>query len=197
MARLPKVFIPAVLILMLTPCIAHANAGVPMLALAWPAQWLTLIPIVLLECAVSRQLLQVPFRQLIWPFAKANLISTLVGIPLAWGVMLIPVFGIALGLSYYMPASVTMPTYLEYLLLPLTAAWISGESVWQIYFAFVVLTVPFCIVSIFIEERVLRRSFPTQNRSVIHTAVVRANVLSYILLSVLALIFPLYSVAKV
>jgi len=173
-----------------TPCVALANAGVPMLALAWPVQWLALIPIVLLECAVSRQSIQVPFRQLIWPVGKANLVSTLVGIPLAWAVMLIPLFGVGLGLSL-MPASTEMPTYLEYVLLPLTAAWVGGESVWQIYFAFVILTVPFCIISIFIEERILRRSFPKQDHAAIHAFTVRANVWSYVLLSALALIFPL------
>ena len=188
MPRAPRISVLA--FLMFGSCIAHANAGVPMLALAWPAQWLALIPIVLLECAVSGQSIQVPFRRLIWPVGKANLISTLVGIPVAWAVMLIPFFGVGLGLSL-MPESVEMPTYLEYVLLPLTAAWVGGEEVWKIYLAFVILTVPFCIVSIFIEERVLRRSLPSQSHSVIHAFTVRANVWSYVLLSVLALIFPL------
>ena len=138
MTRLLKVSVFATMLV--TPCIAFANAGVPMLALAWPAQWLALIPIVLLECAVSSQSIQVPFRQLIWPVGKANLVSTLVGIPLAWAVMLVPLFGVVLGLSL-MPETVVMPTYLEYILLPLTAAWVGGESIWQIYFAFVILTV--------------------------------------------------------
>lgn len=169
---------------------AHANAGVPMLALAWPAQWLALIPIILLECAVSRQSIQVPFRQLILPVAKANLISTLVGIPLAWAFMLIPLFGVGLGLSL-MPASAEMPIYMDHVLLPLTAAWVGGKSAWQVYFAFVVLTVPFCIVSIIIEERILCRSFPAHSHCVIRAVAVRANVCSYVLLSALALIFPL------
>jgi hypothetical protein len=82
MTRLLKVSVFATMLV--TPYVAFANAGVPMLALAWPAQWLALIPIVLLECAVSSQSIQVPFRQLIWPVGKANLVSTLVGIPLAW-----------------------------------------------------------------------------------------------------------------
>lgn len=188
MTRLLKVSVFATMLV--TPYVAFANAGVPMLALAWPAQWLALIPIVLLECAVSSQSIQVPFRQLIWPVGKANLVSTLVGIPLAWAVMLIPLFGVGLGLSL-MPESAEMPTYLEYVLLPLTAAWVGGESIWQIYFAFVILTVPFCVISIFIEERILRRSFPKQDHAAIHAFTVRANVWSYVLLSALALIFPL------
>lgn len=172
------------------PGIAHANAGIPMLALAWPAQWLALIPIVLLECEVARRSMQLPFRRLLWPVAKANLISTLVGIPIAWLVMLLPTIGVGIGLSL-IPTAVEIPTYIHYALFPLTAAWVGGDSVWQVYFAFIALTVPFCIVSIFLEEGVLRKAFPNYGHPAIHTFTVRANVFSYILLSGLALIFPL------
>jgi len=182
-SRFLRVFISTGL--MLAPCVAHANAGIPMLALAWPLQWLSLIPIVLLECAVSQKSLQVPFRQLIWPFGKANIISTLVGIPIAWCIMLIPLF--FSGWLYHIYSLESMPIWL----FPLTVAWLGGDSAWEVYFAFVVLAVPFCLISIFIEKRVLYWSLPAQDRSVIHAVAVRANVLSYAMLSSLALIFPL------
>ena len=178
------------LLFLLVPCLAHANVGVPMLALAWPAQCLALIPIVLLECELLRRPLKLPFRQMLWPITKANLISTLVGVPVAWLVMLTPLMVVSFGFSL-LPTSSTIPSFVEYLLLPFTAAWITGTSSWQIYFAFVVLTVPFCIVSIFLEEGVLRKLLSDRDHSTIHSLTVRANVWSYALLSVLAIAFPL------
>jgi hypothetical protein len=174
----------------MAPCFAHANTGVPMLALAWPAQWLALIPIVLLECELLRRPLQLPLRQVLWPVTKANLISTIVGVPVAWVVMLTPLMVVSFGFSL-LPSSTIIPSFVEYLLLPLTAAWVAGSSSWQIYFAFVALTIPFCIVSIYLEEGSLRKSLPDQDRFIIHSLTVRANVWSYALLSALALIFPL------
>lgn len=188
MRRLAKTALP--LAFLLAPCLAHANAGVPMLALAWPAQWLALVPIVLLECEISRRQLQLPFRRMLWPITKANLVSTLVGVPVAWLVMLTPLMVVGFGFSL-VPDGVDIPRSVELLLFPLTAAWVAGSSPWEVYFAFVILTVPFCVVSIFLEEGVLRKLLPEQGRSSIRAVTVRANVWSYVLLSICAIAFPL------
>ena len=74
-----------------------------MLALAWPAQWLALIPIILVESEIFRRALQLPFRSLIKPIGKANLVSTLVGIPLAWLAMLLLEFAIGYAGFAMMP----------------------------------------------------------------------------------------------
>lgn len=169
---------------------AQANAGVPMLALAWPAQWLTLVPIIVIECVVLSRTLGIPFRQLIRPVGKANFLSTLVGIPLAWLAMLLLAFVVGLGLSL-VPSSIQIPQAMHYALFPLTSAWVTGTSPWQVYFAFVILAVPFCAASVFIEEGVLQKAFPENNQSVIHTTTVKANVISYIMLTALAAAFPL------
>jgi len=178
------------LFLLLAPCLAHANAGLPMLALAWPAQWVALVPIVLFECEFSRRQLQLPFRRILWPISKANLISTLVGVPVAWLAMLAPLMVVSFGYSL-VPNSAEIPSFVQFLLFPLTAAWVGGTSPWEVYFAFVVLTVPFCLLSIFLEEGVLRKLLPEQDRSAIRSVTVRANVWSYALLSILAVAFPL------
>ncbi len=169
---------------------AHANAGVPMLALAWPAEWLALLPIILLEAKLIQSSIHVPFKQMIWPMTKANFISTLVGVPVAWLVMLAPLMLVSYG-YYLVPTGVEMPSTAQYLLFPLTAAWVSGSSAWQIYFAFVVLAIPFCLISIFLERGVLIRAFPEIEKKLIHSSVIRANIWSYMLLSLLAIAFPL------
>ena len=184
-AAFGAVFIP--------PSFAYANAGIPMLALVWPAQWLALFPIILLECEICRRALQISFRQLIKPVGIANLISTLVGIPLAWIAMLALEFAVGFVGFSLLPKETEMPIYIQYLFFPFMAAWVAADNVWQVYFAFVSLTVPFCVVSILIEERVLRRAFPTQPDSIIHQFTRRANIVSYVLLSFFALLLPLTS----
>ena len=187
MPRLLKLII--VLVCLLGSPIAHANAGIPMLALAWPVQWLALIPIVLLESEIARRALGVPFVRLIWPVGKANLLSTLVGIPLAWAAMLVPELIVAFGMSL-VPNTTKIPDYVSYALFPFMAAWV-GDSAWQIFFAFAILTVPFCAISIYIEEKVLRRALTDQVLPVIHALTIRANIFSYVLLALLALLYPL------
>lgn len=188
MRRLPRSVL--FLSLLMVPAIAHANMGVPMLALAWPAQWLALIPIVLVECEIVRRRLSLPFRRVLWPISKANLLSTLLGVPVAWLLMLLPLTITGLGLSL-VPSDVTIPRLAQVLIFPLTAAWIGGSSPWEVYLAFVVLTVPFCLASIYIEARILRRCFPALDRSTVHAGCVVANIWSYVLLSILAVGFPL------
>ena len=162
-----------------------------MLALAWPAQWFALIPIILVESEVFRRTLHLPFRSLIKPIGKANLVSTFVGIPLAWLGMLLLEFAVGYVGFVLLPKETEVPTYLQYVFFPFTAAWVAADSQWQIYFAFIILAVPFCVVSIIIEERVLRRSLAGHSVSVIRETTRRANILSYIMLSLLALLFPL------
>jgi hypothetical protein len=127
---------------------------------------------------------------MIWPITKANFISTLVGVPVAWLAMLTPLMLVSYG-YYLVPTGVEIPSTAQYLLFPLTAAWVSGSSAWQIYFAFLVLTIPFCLISIFLEEGVLVRAFPEIEKELIKSSVIRANIWSYVLLSILVIAFPL------
>ena len=175
---------------MLLPELVHANAGVPMLAVAWPAQWLVLVPIVLLETEIIRRGINLPFKQLFWPTAKANFVSTLIGVPVAWLVMLTPLMVISFGHTL-LPPEYNIPVWLQYLIFPFTAAWVSGSSIWQVYFAFVVLAIPFCLISIFLEKGVYWKAFPEIERKEINRVVVRANVWSYIAVTAGAVVVPL------
>lgn len=105
------------------PGLATANAGVPMLALVWPAQWIGLLPIVLVEAAVFQFAGNVPWRQSVWPIAKANLLSTLVGIPLAWVALLGLQFTVSGVVISTVPADISGSAIIRYLLFPLLAAW--------------------------------------------------------------------------
>jgi hypothetical protein len=64
-----------------------ANAGVPMLAVQMPLLAALLVPIIGLEAAILARLLRLSWGAAIPTAAKANLASTLVGVPLTWGIL--------------------------------------------------------------------------------------------------------------
>jgi hypothetical protein len=68
---------------------AHADMGVPMLAVVWPLSWLLLIPVIAIEAVVAYRLLGNDWRKSFKISAIANLVSTLVGIPLVWVIWLL------------------------------------------------------------------------------------------------------------
>ena len=178
---------------MLLASSAWANAGIPMLVLAWPAQWLAFLPVVLIETALVAQALRVPYRQQIWPVVKANLLSTLVGVPLAWLAMLALEAGVAGVVFGLLPEGAADAPLMQVILFPFMSAWIGGSNLWEFQIAFLVLAVPFCLVSIFVEHRWLRQSVSEDQAGALRVAVWRGNVLTYVLLCLAVLGVLLWS----
>ena len=65
-----------------------ADVGVPMIFVEWPLMLCALVPVIAIEAEVARRQLTLPYRKAFAGAAKANLLSTLVGVPLAWAIML-------------------------------------------------------------------------------------------------------------
>jgi hypothetical protein len=63
---------------------ASANFVVPLLYLVWPAAWVLLLPIILLEARAAVRVLRLPFRAGLKVAAGANLVSTALGVPVCW-----------------------------------------------------------------------------------------------------------------
>lgn len=133
------------------PGIASANVGVPLLAFAWPVHWLALLPIVALEAALVARAIGLPYRELVWPVAKANLWSSLVGVPVAWAAMFLLHLLISYGVFVLPPETIETAT-VSRPLFPFTVAWLVDVSTWNVYAAFVVLAIPMCIASIVVER---------------------------------------------
>src|SRR5690242_18436149 len=72
----------AMVFLLVSP--AHADIGVPMLAVVWPISWLLLLVIIPLETFVADRVLRTDARTSLKIATVANLVSTLAGIPLTW-----------------------------------------------------------------------------------------------------------------
>jgi len=68
----------------LRPLLVLADAGIPMLFVTWPAMVIALVPVIAMEALLIRK--RVVYKP--WPIfratAAANLVSTIIGIPLTW-----------------------------------------------------------------------------------------------------------------
>ena len=154
-----------------------ADAGVPMLAVVWPISWLLLLPIVIVEALVAQALLDLEPRQSLVVAAKANVASTLIGIPLTWLLLLLVELLLSKGLAY----GLGTPTD-KLLAFTLQAPWLipyEGSLHWLVPAAAIVLCVPFFIVSVFTERAVVRRLLPQASPSAVTHWSWRANLITY------------------
>jgi hypothetical protein len=158
-----------------------ANVGLPMIFIELPFLAMALVPVTLVEAAVYRWWLSMPWRQSIWGALRANLWSTFVGIPLAWLAQV--VFQLAFGGG----SMWGLDTPLDRLAaVTLQSAWLipyEGEFRWMVPAAALSLLVPFLLVSIVVEYFLLRRYWPGVVARRLVTAVVLANLVSYLLLA--------------
>ena len=168
---------------------AHANIGIPMLAIVWPVYWVALLPIIAIEAGIAKRDLNTSWGSAWFALSTANGLSTLFGIPVVWAIFLALEFtiggSIMEGLDWNDPTDVVLGAVLG-------AAWLGpGEPPWKIYVAFVVLAIPFCAASILIEYRVIKRMFSGVSNAQLFRTVVRGNILSYTTLIVTGLLYPL------
>lgn len=186
---------------------AVADAGVPMLAVTWPGMLLALVPIVLLEAWVLKLRLGLAARSSLRFSLLANLASTVVGIPITWGVLVVLEMivmalggGIAVSAPWQRLLSVTVyaPWLVPY----------ESELYWMVPGATLALLPAYFLASWAIEYRVIqfllrreasRRSEPdrsaTAGRSV-RRAVLAANAASYVLLAILTLVWLAMAVTR-
>jgi len=171
------------IVALVSPCAASADAGVPMLALVWPASWVLFVPVVALEAWFARKIPGMPFKRCALASAAANAVSTLVGIPLVWVLLLVADFGLG-GSS----AHGTDTLWLRMYAVTVQAPWLipyESELTWMVPAAAIVLLVPFFFASVFIERAVFLRFCESQS-DLVRRWSWRANLASYgLLLAVL------------
>src|SRR5437016_1743237 len=66
-----------------------ADIGLPMVALYLPPAWLALLPIIFIESGYGARRYNFSFRRAFLAQATANCVSTVIGIPVTWLVILL------------------------------------------------------------------------------------------------------------
>jgi hypothetical protein len=176
---------------MYTPLLA--DVGLPMIFVQWPLALVGLVPVIVIEAFIIRRSLAVPTGRAFAAATKANLISTLAGVPLAWlmtllvgGITVVPVIFAADKWHWNMPS----PLF-EVFSFVFGVAWIfppDGKA-WLIPLAAALLLVPTYFISVWIERPLYRRSLQGADAVCLDSAVRRANMFSYIMLFLVALAF--------
>jgi hypothetical protein len=165
------------------PAAAYADAGLPMLPVAYPKLLLYLAAAIAVEAAYLHSELHASWRRTILAVAGANLITTALGYPLAWGLYKM----IHLDLPM-------LPNPTDILSQPAAmVGWISGQlypswdgaqRLWPEQGVFVVLLIPGYLLSGLVKVWFLDSYDLLHRRGDARTVVWHANRLSYLLLAV-------------
>lgn len=157
-----------------------ANVGVPMIFPQMVIMMIALAPIVVVEAVITQRQLRVSFKSAAKTMGIANLASTAIGIPMAWCVML------GLNLSTTGGVALGLQTPLRKLVaVTLQAAWLipyENHLFWMIPCAATFLLIPSFIASVLLESLVAKLLWNDIDRKLIKSAVLRANLWSYLIL---------------
>lgn len=156
--------------------LVFADVGLPMIAFQVPVMAIAFVPIVLVETFVIARSLDLRFGRTLRATALANLVSTIVGVPFAWFLMLfVDCAGAGrLGRESSSPEN-------DLLFSIGNAAWMAPNSKsWMLGVAFFVLAIPAFFASVWVEWRILEPRLEGVAKPRAKKAVWLANVISYV-----------------
>lgn len=165
-----------------------ADTGVPMIFLAFPAMVILLIPIIVVEGLLCKKWLGLTTWQALKSNAVSNLASTLVGMPVAWAIMLGVDYAATGMVSWGYTSRGWDSPIANAISLLLGSKWIGlpENGVWIVPAATLVLLVPFFFASYGIEYLVVKAMVgkpeggpPNLAYPRVRTAVRNANLVTY------------------
>jgi hypothetical protein len=183
-------------LIMIISTTAQANAGVPMIFLVWPIFGISLIPIIAIESWVLINRLKSTFHwRMVRVTTVSNLVTTIIGIPVTWLILVCIEFAISRG----RPSYPSLPKFWEDVLgVTLHAPWLApveGSLHWMVPVAFMFMLIPFFIMSYWVEAAISVQMLKKYHkRTEVRKAVWDGNVASYGLLTALSTIFLIYEV---
>lgn len=167
---------------LVVPCIAYANAGVPMLFLAMPAFLISLVPIIAIETLYISKGLTLTLGQSLKTVSISNAVSTIIGIPITWFILVLVQMvtggGGAYGINSVM-GKVLAVTWQAPWLIPY-----EDDLNWMIPVAGLVLLIPFFFASWWSEYFVSKKLNKTLPPLIVRGKVRNANLITYSLLAV-------------
>ncbi len=158
-----------------------ANIGIPMLPVQWMFMVVALIPIVLIEAVIVWKRKSVSFKRSLGSSAAANAVTTLAGVPLSWGLMLLVMMTAGyltedtFSLMWDSPA--VMIAYVV-----LNAAWLAPYEEhlnWMVPMALAVLMIPSYFLSVWIEYHVCKRIWKGIDQKSVWNTMRMANGVTY------------------
>jgi len=172
-----------------------ANAGVPMIFLTLPPMVVLILPVILIEFWVARKTVAPVAQSKRWiGILTANLVSTFIGWPLAWGTLLfleiVTGGGRAHGLDSPIGAILAV-TYQAPWLIPY-----EEHLYWMIPAAMAFLLIPFFLISVYSERWILRRMWKDTSREEMIRFSWVGHGYSYAFLLLVVLIYGVYSIGS-
>lgn len=168
------------------PGTAHANAGLPMIFVTFPYLAMGFVPVVLVEGTIVQQRIRGERRRLWKSVIVGNLLSTVIGVPITWLILLALQAVTGGGRAY------GTDTLLQKLLaVSWQAPWLipyENHLPWMIHAATLVLLAPFFAVSVWLEFNVHKRMLDSADLNVLRQTTIMANLTSYGLLTLLPLV---------
>lgn len=171
-------------VVVLYPAIAHADTGIPMLAVSLPAFVIMLIPVIWVEAMIFKHAGFDYDWALKWS-GIANIVTTVIGVPMTWGVL--TTLELIATDGGHCPSLDTLSEKIRGVLI--SAPWLcpDEERQWLVPAAYLVLLVPFFLVSWKVESFIIRRGNRHLDPLSIDRTCLRANLVSYVLMA----LFPL------
>ena len=164
---------------------ANADAGLPMLFLVTPIYWFALFPIIGIEWWILRKKLpEISDTRLMISASVSNIMSTIIGIPIAWVCMLI-IQRLVPGADGVFPDF--HPFWQYFFGVTVQAPWLlphESDLGWMVPTAFIFLLIPFYLMSCFIEVLFSVPILKTKSydiRTIVRSVCV-ANIWSYMFL---------------
>jgi len=162
-----------------------ADVGVPMIIVQWPAMLWALVPVIVVESLLIRHWLSLSCANAFKGTSIANLVSTLVGVPIAWLIM----FALELGINGSHGSVKTNSPALDALHFLAGIAWLTPNEkniYWEVPTALALLLIPTFFISVWIERFICRKWWKDLNVASVKRAVFKANLVSYAVLFAIA-----------
>ena len=171
-----KIYIIA-LTAILTPKAAWANIGVPMIFVTMPAMLIGLLPVIGIEAYVIKNKLNLLPKKAVISSAVANAISTIIGVPLTWGALVL------LQMITGGDGAHGLQTFFQkFLAVTWQAPWLipyESDLDWMVPTAMLVLLVPFFFVSWRVEYFIVKKMNKLLEPRSVSSVCLKANMTTY------------------
>lgn len=171
---------------------ADANVGLPMIFLGVPFLVLAFIPVFVIEMFIYHKTLNIPLKRSGIGSLLSNILTTLVGYPISWGLHVAVTIAVGYPVGYLF-MKFKYIDWLGYILFPLMSAWLMpGVDVWVMYLAGIFGLIPAFWISTRIESQLLVKLFKEHEPKTVQKAVWKANQTTYLMLAAFLGVMCLY-----